>query len=102
MPSVQIRDVIQSRDNIQSRDGNGAGRRNSIQTRDNLQSRDGNGAVHNGHNGNGNGHSALKEYTLNIAIVQLISGNMEKIGRQIIFDGVTDRPELERRLVQAD
>ena len=43
-----------------------------------------------------------KESTLNIAIAPLISKNMEQIGRLIIFDDVTDRAELERRLVQAD
>src|SRR5260221_10548863 len=54
----------------------------------------------NGHNGNG--HAAPKESTLNIAIAPLISRTMEQIGRLIIFDHVTDRAELERRLVQAD
>jgi hypothetical protein len=39
---------------------------------------------------------------LNIAIAPLISKNMEQIGRLIIFDDVTDRAELERRLMQAD
>ena len=43
-----------------------------------------------------------KESTLNIAIAPLISKNLEQIGRLIIFDDVTDRTELERRLVQAD
>jgi two-component system NtrC family sensor kinase len=57
----------------------------------------------NGANGhNGNGHGGPKESTLNIAIAPLISRNMEQIGRLIIFDDVTDRAELERRLVQAD
>src|SRR5206468_7922792 len=57
----------------------------------------------NGTNGhNGNGHGAPKESTLNIAIAPLVSRNMEQIGRLIIFDDVTDRAELERRLVQAD
>src|SRR5262249_20302043 len=57
----------------------------------------------NGSNGhNGNGSRAPKESTLNIAIAPLVSKNMEEIGRLIIFDDVTDRAELERRLVQAD
>ena len=47
-------------------------------------------------------HAGRKESTLNIAIAPLISRNMEQIGRLIIFDDVTDRAELERRLVQAD
>ncbi|HYP06761.1 MAG TPA: histidine kinase dimerization/phospho-acceptor domain-containing protein, partial [Bryobacteraceae bacterium] len=56
-------------------------------------------------NGNGNGHShapALREATLNIAIAPLVSKEMQEIGRLIIFDDITDRSELERRLVQAD
>ncbi len=58
-----------------------------------------------GGNGNGNGHgspSAYRESTLNIAIAPLVSKDLEQIGRLIIFDDVTDRTELEQRLVQAD
>jgi len=56
---------------------------------------------------NGNGHSngapaAFREATLNIAIAPLVSKDQEQIGRLIIFDDVTDRTELEQRLVQAD
>jgi hypothetical protein len=43
-----------------------------------------------------------KGATLNIAVAPLFSRNAERIGRLIIFDDVTDRAELERRLVQAD
>jgi PAS domain S-box-containing protein len=43
-----------------------------------------------------------KDATLNIAVAPLISKEGEQIGRLIIFDDVTDRAELERRLVQAD
>jgi two-component system NtrC family sensor kinase len=43
-----------------------------------------------------------KDVTLNIAIAPLISREGAQIGRLIIFDDVTDRAELERRLVQAD
>jgi len=56
-------------------------------------------------NGNGNGHPAasrLDEATLNIAIAPLVSKDQQQIGRLIIFDDVTDRAELEQRLVQAD
>ncbi|SPE22574.1 PAS/PAC sensor signal transduction histidine kinase [Candidatus Sulfopaludibacter sp. SbA3] len=57
-------------------------------------------------NGNGNGHATLpgriREATLNIAIAPLVSKEQEQIGRLIIFDDVTDRAELEQRLVQAD
>jgi PAS domain S-box-containing protein len=42
------------------------------------------------------------ETTLNIAVAPLISRDGDRIGRLIIFDDVTDRAELERRLVQAD
>src|SRR5579884_1040464 len=42
------------------------------------------------------------EATLNIAIAPLISREGDRIGRLIIFDDITDRAELERRLVQAD
>ena len=35
-------------------------------------------------------------------MLQLISRDMRQIGRLIIFDDVTDRAELEHRLVQAD
>ena len=62
----------------------------------------------NGH-ANGNGTLAAppdgappRESTLNIAIAPLISKDLEQIGRLVIFDDVTDRAELERRLVQAD
>ena len=55
----------------------------------------------NGH-ANGNGNGILREATLHIAIAPLVSKNQEHIGRLIIFDDVTDRAELEKRLVQAD
>ena len=57
-------------------------------------------------NGHSNGTLALparfQEATLNIAIAPLVSKDQEQIGRLIIFDDVTDRAELEQRLVQAD
>jgi nitrogen-specific signal transduction histidine kinase len=56
-------------------------------------------------NGNGNGHgmpASLRETTLNVAIAPLVSKDQEQIGRLIIFDDITDRAELEQRLVQAD
>jgi PAS domain S-box-containing protein len=43
-----------------------------------------------------------QEATFNIAIAPLISRDMQQIGRLVIFDDITDRAELERRLVQAD
>ncbi len=42
------------------------------------------------------------EAIMNIAIAPLVSRENEQIGRLVIFDDVTDRAELERRLVQAD
>ena len=43
-----------------------------------------------------------RDVTLNIAVAPLISRDAEHIGRLIIFEDITDRAELERRLVQAD
>jgi two-component system NtrC family sensor kinase len=70
----------------------------------------GNSSGDNGHSrGNGWGVSnqqqtqpASSEITVNIAIAPLVSREEQRIGRLIIFDDVTDRAELERRLVQAD
>jgi hypothetical protein len=42
------------------------------------------------------------EATVNIAIAPLVSRDLEQIGRLVIFDDITARAELERRLVQAD
>jgi two-component system, NtrC family, sensor kinase len=64
----------------------------------------------NGHNGGGNGNGngdelaiqADDEVTMNIAIAPLVSKEGQQIGRLIIFDDVTERADLERRLVQAD
>ena len=43
-----------------------------------------------------------REVILNLAIAPLVSRDGGRIGRLIIFDDVTDRAELEKRLVQAD
>ena len=55
-------------------------------------------------NGNGNGRPPRvgQEATVNIAIAPLVSRELEQIGRLVIFDDITDRAELEQRLVQAD
>jgi len=62
--------------------------------------------VHNIYNfvmGNGNGNvNGSGPHILNIAIAPLVSKELQRIGRLIIFDDITDRSELERRLVQAD
>ncbi len=47
-------------------------------------------------------NSAPRESVVNVAIAPLVSKDLERIGRLIIFDDVTDRDDLERRLVQAD
>jgi two-component system, NtrC family, sensor kinase len=52
-------------------------------------------------NGHPNG-SARRETVVNIAVAPLVAKDAEQIGRLIIFDDITDRSELERRLVQAD
>ena len=49
-----------------------------------------------------NGNGAHAPHILNIAIAPLVSKELQRIGRLIIFDDITDRSELERRLVQAD
>jgi hypothetical protein len=46
--------------------------------------------------------AAPRESIVNLAIAPLVSKDLKQIGRLIIFDDVTDRDELERRLVQAD
>jgi signal transduction histidine kinase len=52
---------------------------------------------------NGNGSAPpQRESIVNVAIAPLISKEFRQIGRLIIFDDVTDREDLERRLVQAD
>jgi len=51
-----------------------------------------------GGNGNGNAPPA----TVNIAIAPLVTKDGQRIGRLVIFDDVTEREDLERRLVQAD
>src|SRR5262249_18606720 len=65
----------------------------------------GNGNGNGNGSGNGNGHGLpgiVREATLNIAIAPLVSKEQQQIGRLVIFDDVTDRAELEQRLVQAD
>lgn len=61
--------------------------------------------------GNGNLHphpsastheSLPEELMLNIAVTPLVSREFEHIGRLVIFQDVTERTELERRLVQSD
>ncbi len=51
---------------------------------------------------NGHGSEQPITHTLNVAIAPLVSKDLQQIGRLIIFDDITDRDELERRLVQAD
>lgn len=62
------------------------------------------GMTHNGYGGLEltKGANPARCSVVNIAIAPLVSKNMEQIGRLIILDDVTDRDELERRLMQAD
>ncbi len=53
------------------------------------------GAVH-------GAEQAGRETIVNIAVAPLVSKDLKQIGRLIIFDDITERDELERRLVQAD
>ena len=48
------------------------------------------------------GPEALRETILNVAVAPLVTKDLEQIGRLIIFDDITERDELERRLMQAD
>lgn len=66
-------------------------------------------AAHAAANGNGqmignsgNGSAGRGVHILNLAIAPLVSKDMQQIGRLVIFDDITDRDELERRLIQAD
>jgi two-component system NtrC family sensor kinase len=54
------------------------------------------------HNGNPDGKPPIGRFTVNVAIAPLVSKDLEQIGRLIIFDDVTDRAELEQKLMQAD
>jgi two-component system NtrC family sensor kinase len=56
-------------------------------------------------NGNGaspSGEEHRREIIVNVAVAPLVTRAGQQIGRLIIFDDVTDREDLERRLVQAD
>jgi two-component system NtrC family sensor kinase len=59
-------------------------------------------SAHGAANGNGSASRSAREAIVNLAIAPLISKDYKQIGRLIIFDDITDRAELERRLVQAD
>lgn len=54
--------------------------------------------------GNGDGEAAgePRAAIVNLAIAPLVTKDGARIGRLIIFDDVTEREDLERRLVQAD
>lgn len=49
-----------------------------------------------------NGHVHPQSVTVNVAIAPLVTKDGQHIGRLVIFDDVTERENLERRLVQAD
>jgi two-component system NtrC family sensor kinase len=56
---------------------------------------------HNG-NGNGNGGPKVHESVVNLAVAPLVSKDQEQIGHLVIFDDITERSALERKLMQAD
>lgn len=56
----------------------------------------------NGLNGHAGAAKPGREIVLNLAIAPLVAKDYRQIGRLIIFDDITDRSELESRLVQAD
>ena len=56
---------------------------------------------------NGNGHSkhisgGVIRKLVNIAMAPLVAKDQQQIGRLIIFDDITERADLEQRLMQAD
>ena len=51
---------------------------------------------------NGSAKGFAGAHMVNLAIAPLVSKDAQQIGRLIIFDDITDRDELERRLMQAD
>ncbi|MEZ5399369.1 MAG: ATP-binding protein [Bryobacteraceae bacterium] len=54
-------------------------------------------------NGNGNGSgSGSAPRLVNVAIAPLVARDHQRIGRLILFDDVTERSELEQRLMQTD
>jgi len=63
-----------------------------------------NGALKNGYGGLELAKRAPgpRESIVNLAIAPLVAKDLQQIGRLIIFDDITDRADLERRLVQAD
>lgn len=73
------------------------------------ESRSGTNGKGNGQGGGSDSHStseaqgpSRRELMLNLAITPLVTRDLERIGRLIIFDDVTERAELEKRLIQAD
>ncbi|MEZ5354461.1 MAG: ATP-binding protein [Bryobacteraceae bacterium] len=67
-----------------------------------------NGNGGNGHangktsNGNAKGAKERGARVVNVAVAPLVARDQKKIGRLILFDDVTERSELEQRLMQTD
>ncbi len=55
-----------------------------------------------GENGSAPREEPRREVTVNVAIAPLVTKDGSCIGRLVILDDITDREELERKLVQAD
>jgi hypothetical protein len=51
---------------------------------------------------NGNGAAGHPESVVNLAVAPLVSKDYKQIGRLVIFDDITERSDLERKLMQAD
>jgi PAS domain S-box-containing protein len=64
-----------------------------------LRRQQANGDANGGSNGSG---QPARDALVNLAIAPLVTKDGQRIGRLIIMDDVTERDELERRLVQAD
>lgn len=55
-----------------------------------------------GENGTAKSEEGRREVTVNVAVAPLVTRDGSRIGRLVILDDVTEREELERKLVQAD
>ncbi len=68
---------------------------------DAMRKENGHGSPANG-NGTAAAPAAVAPSTVNIAIAPLLTKDGRQIGRLIIFDDITERSELEKKLIQTD
>jgi len=109
LPELFAPELCQSFDEFRGEGGVHNVYKTALRRRDEISPAMANGFPANGIQRNGYGGlelakaaSAPRESVVNLAIAPLVSKELERIGRLIIFDDVTDRDDLERRLVQAD